>query len=155
MDPAKEQLQAEIRYAMRLCQRTARMYRRVQSLFTFFTVLAGSSALVSVSANMPTSATLTAAFVFAIAGAANLAARPADKIAINDADVRKYAALLLKSETLDVAQIRILIAEARQSDAPEIEPLRHVAFNDVMIETGREHHVAPLTMTQRLFNVIA
>ncbi len=155
MDPAKEQLQTEIRYAMRLCQRTARLYRRVQSLFTFFTVLAGSSALVSVSAKLPASVTLTAALVFALAGAANLAIRPADKIAMNEADVRKYAALLLKSETLDIAQIRQLIAEARQSDAPEIEPLRHVAFNDVMNETGRERYVTPLTVTQRLLNVIA
>jgi hypothetical protein len=155
MDSPREQLQAEIRYAMRLCQRTARLYRRMQSLFTFFTVLAGSSALVSVSANLPTTSTLLAALVFAMAGAANLATRPADKIATNEADVRKYAALLLKSETLDPAQVRILIAEARQSDAPEIEPLRHVVFNDVMLETGREDHVVPLTMTQRFFNVIA
>ncbi len=155
MDQAREQLQAEIRYAMRLGQRTSRLYRRMQSMFTFVTVLAGSSALVSVSANMSASTVLTAAFVFAIAGAANLATRPADKIAINDADVRKYAGLLLKSETLDLEQMRILVAEARQSDAPEIEPLRHVVFNDVMLETGRENHVVPLTMTQRLFNAIA
>ncbi len=155
MDQTLEQLQAEIRYAMRLCQRTARLYRRIQSLFTFFTVLAGSSALVSVSANLPAAITLTAAFIFAMAGAANLAARPADKIAINEADVRKYAALLLKSETLDPAHMRILIAEARQSDAPEVEPLRNIVFNDVMLETGREKFVIPLTITQRLFDAIA
>jgi hypothetical protein len=155
MDSAKEQLQAEIRYAMRLCQRTSRLYRRIQSLFTFVTVLAGSSALVSVSANLPAAVTLSAAFVFAMASAANLAARPADKAAINEADVRKYATLLLKSESLDTAQTRVLLAEARQSDAPEVEPLRQVAFNDVMVETGRENYVIPLTATQRLFNAIA
>ena len=120
MDRTKEQLHAEIRYAQRLCQRTARLYRRAQTTFTFLSIVAGSGALVSVSAQQPHSLTIGLAAAFACFAAANIAMRPAEKVAQNDSDVKKYAALLSKSESLAPPQIAQLLAEARQTDAPEV-----------------------------------
>lgn len=155
MDQTKEQLQAEVRYAQRLCQRTSRLYRRVQTTFTFLSILAGSGALVSISAQLPQVWILSSAIAFAAFAAINIAIRPAERVAQNDSDVRKYAALLAKSEGLEVGEIRKLIAEARQSDAPEVEPLRDIAFNDVMREINREDALIPLTPSQKFLGAIA
>lgn len=155
MEQTKEQLQGEIRYAQRLCQRTARLYRRAQTTFTFLSIVSGSAALVSISGKLSTESVLGSAVAFAIVAAMNFAIRPAERIAQNDTDVKKYAALLVKAEELDVAAIRKLIAEARQTDAPELEPLRAVAFNDVMREINREDALIPLTASQKLLGAIA
>lgn len=155
MDQTKEQLQAEVRYAQRLCQRTARLYRRAQTTFTFLSIVAGSAALVSISAKLPAGFVLGSAIAFAVFAAMNIAMRPAERIAQNDADVKKYAALLAKSEGLEIPAIRQLIAEARQTDAPEVEPLRDVAFNDVMREINREDALIPLSVSQKFFRAIA
>ena len=155
MEQTKEQLRAEVRYAERLCQRTARLYRRVQTTFTFLSVTAGSAALVSVASKLPPEFALGSAVAFAVFGAVNLAIRPAERIAQNESDIRKYSALLGKAEDLDVPAIRKLIAEARQTDAPEVEPLRDVAFNDVMREINREDALIPLSRSQRFLGAIA
>lgn len=155
MEPTKEQLQAEARYAQRLCQRTARLYRRVQTTFTFMSIVAGSAALVSISAQLPKELTLGCAIAFAVFSAINIAIRPAERVAQNESDVRKYAALLAKSDELEALAIHKLIAEARQSDVPEVEPLRDVAFNDVMREINREDAIIPLSRSQRFLCAIA
>ncbi len=92
---------------------------------------------------------------FSVFTAINLAVRPADKVAQNDVDVKKYSALLVKSEEMDVPALRQAIAEARQSDAPEVEPLRDVAFNDVMLEIGCEDSLVNLGRSQRLLSALA
>src|SRR5471032_100158 len=104
MDPNKEQLQIDLRYAQRLCERTARFYRRIQASLTFLTMLAGSGAIAALSAQMPTGS-IWLGVAFAVFGCINMTIRPADRIAANDADVRKYAALLVKARTLDATAI--------------------------------------------------
>ena len=69
-------MQFNLRYAQRLCQRAARFYRRLQTTLTFISLLAGSSAVAALAAQLPVrSAWLLAAF--AIFGCINLALRPA------------------------------------------------------------------------------
>lgn len=156
METSKEQLLDEVRYAQRLCQRTARLYRRASTCFTFLSLVAGSGAIVTVSAQISLGATISLALTFAFFGAANFAMRPAEKIAANDADVRKYAVLLTKAVPIsDAAALQAMIAEARQSDTSEVEPLRDVAYNDVMIEINRRDALIPLSRTQRLLGALA
>lgn len=150
----KEQLQVELRYAQRFCQRSVRFYRRIQTTFTFFSMLAGSSAIAAVAAQMPTAATWMLA-LFSVFGVANFAIRPAERIAEFQADGRKYAALITKADNLDADTIQHLLHEARQSDAEEIEPLRAVAFNDVMLEIDEPDAIIPLTSVQKLMAVLA
>lgn len=154
MDNAKEDLQFNLRYAQRLCQRTARFYRRLQTTLTFISLLAGSSAVAALAAQMPVpSAWLLAAF--AVFGCANLALRPAEKIAANEADVRKYGALLAKVGGTDVATLQQLLDEARLSDTAEIEPLRPVAYNDVVLEIDEPEALIPLSPMQKLMGALA
>jgi hypothetical protein len=151
----KEDLQAEIRYAIRLCQRTARLYRRVQTAATVLAIVGGSAAFAALTGALPAWLTATSAILFAISGATLIAVRPADKAAQNEADVRKYQALLARSERMTEAELAQALEETRQGDAPKIEPLRDVAYNDIAIELGRPDAVVPLTPAQRLLAAMA
>ena len=154
MDDTKEDLQFNLRYAQRLCQRTARFYRRMQTTLTFISLLAGSSAVAALAAQMPMpSAWLLAAF--AVFGCINLALRPADKIAANDADVRKYGALLAKVNLVDAATLQQMLDEARLSDTAEVEPLRPVAYNDIVLEIDEPEALLPLSPMQKLMGALA
>lgn len=154
MDEDKEELYFNFRYAQRLCQRTARFYRRIQTSLTFMSLLAGSSAVATLAARLPEqSAWLLAAF--AVLGCLHLAMRPAERIAANEADVRKYGALLAKLDLLDAPALQQLLDEARQTDTTEVEHLRPVAYNDVVLEIDVPDAVIPLTPMQKLIGALA
>lgn len=92
---------------------------------------------------------------FAVFGCINLALRPADKIAANDADVRKYGALLAKISVLDAATLQQMLDEARLSDTAEVEPLRPVAYNDVVLEIDEPDSLIALSPMQKLMGALA
>ena len=151
----KEQLISEIRYATRLTQRTARLYRNIQTTATFITILGGSAALASFSGNLPSWVLVTGTLLFAVAGAALIAIRPADKAAMNEADIKRYQLLMSKTQAMDVTQLRTAIDEAHSADAPEIEALRIVAYNDVMDEINRQDQHIPLSTSASLLRAFA
>lgn len=146
----------EIRYAERLCQRTARLYRRIQAVTTFFAILGGSAAFGSaLSTDVPDWLPIVSACVLAVFGAASIAVRPADKAAQNEQDVKRYAALRAKEQSLDDAALRHAINEAHHGDAPEIEALRDVAYNDVVTERGQPTFAIDLTFQQKIIAAFA
>jgi len=155
MEKSKDQLIAEIRYAIRLTQRTARFYRHIQSLGTFLAIIGGSATLATLSNSLPHWVSLTGGALLAISGAALIAIRPADKAAANESDYRRYQALMTKAITLDVNALIVAIQEAHQGDAPEIESLRDVAFNDVALEINRADCLIPLTVWQKFLSGLA
>lgn len=145
----------EIRYAERLCQRTARMYRRVATFFTFSAVLGGSGTVTALSTAVPPWVGIAGAALLAVTGAAALAIRPLEKAIINEADSRKYAALRTQAVGMDGQQLDAALQKARESDTAEIELLRDVAYNDVVKEIGRSDMVGPLTLRQKLMESMA
>lgn len=155
MSETKEQLQSEIRYAIRLCQRTARLYRKLQTIGTFLTVIGGSAAVTSLSPSLPSWIPVAGAILLAVSGAALLAIRPGDKASSNENDVRRYQALMGKSSGMDVVALQAALEEAHLGDAPEIDALRLVAYNDVVLETGRPDCLVKLSCFERLFQSIA
>ena len=48
-----------------------------------------------------------------------------------------------------------LLQKAREFDTAEVEPLRDVAYNDVVIEIGRSELAVPLTSHQRILAALA
>jgi hypothetical protein len=150
-----EVLQNEIRYAERLCLRTARLYRRVGTCSTFLSVLGGSAAITSLSATVSPWVSVSGVAVLAMFGAINLAVRPAEKATSIEADARKYAQLRSAGRSLGEADLRAALDKARETDGNEIEPLRDVAFNDVVREVGHPEAAVPLNLQQRLLSVVA
>lgn len=151
----KQNLLHQIRYAERICQRTARLYRRAQSTGVWLAVVSGSATLSAISTNVPVAVSAVGAVVLAMTGAALLAMRPADKAAANEADSRKYANLRAGAADMDCDQLLSALEKARASDVQEVEPLRDVAYNDVVAEYGREDCQVPLTRSQRLLAALA
>jgi hypothetical protein len=154
MDEDKEELYFNFRYAQRLCQRTARFYRRIQTSLVFMSLLAGSSAVAALAAQLPAQSAWLLA-TFAVFGCIQLAVRPADRIAANEADMRKYSALLARLNLLDAPALQQLLDEARQSDTIEVEHLRPVAYNDVVLEIDEPDALIPLTPMQKLMGALA
>lgn len=150
-----DQLRGEVRYAIRLCQRTARLYRHIQTAGTFFGILGGSAAMASLSNNLPHWLSIAGGAMLAIAGAALIAIRPADKAAQNEQDVRRYQSLMTKSLDMTPEALEAAIEEARQSDAPEVDALRNVAYNDVVKEINRDDQAIPLSATEKIWQLFA
>jgi hypothetical protein len=152
---SKEILLNEIRYAERLCQRTARLYRKLQAAGTFLAVVGGSAMASALTPSLPTWLGVAGAAVFAVFGAAMIAVRPADKAATNEADAKRYTKLRTDAVAMDEDAIRVALNKTREGDVAEVEPLREVAFNDVVREAGREDQVVPLRLLQRVLSAVA
>lgn len=155
MMKTREQYLGEVRYAIRLCQRTARLYRRIQAAGVFFSIVGGSAALTAIQGNLPAWIPTAGGVFLAIAGAALISIRPADKAAQNESDVKRYQALMARAHAIDDAQLEAAIEEAHQGDAPEVEPLRNVAYNDVVVEINRADQAISLTTIERLLKALA
>jgi len=155
MSDDKQAVLNEARYAERLCLRTARLYRRLQTFGIFLSIVAGSATLSSLSSHVPASVPVLGAVLFVVFGAAMLAIRPADKATANEADAKRYAKVRTEGTSLDGPALRAALERARESDVPEVEALRDVAFNDVVREIGCADAVVPLGLTQRALSAIA
>lgn len=151
----KTTLLNEIRYAERLCQRTARLYRHIQAVTVFMTVVGGSGVMSSLSGAVPPWVALAGGVFLAIFGAANLAIRPADKAAANDVDAKRYAQLRTAGQSMSGDDLGQALNKARESDAAEVDALRDIAYNDVVTEYGRPEATVPLTMHQKLLGALA
>ncbi len=150
-DQTREQMQCDIRYAVVLHDRSARLYRRVQTVGTFITLLGGSAFIAAQS-------DLIKPLGFAVAavtGIAMLAIKPVEKAVAHESDSRRYRALMAQSHAMPLDELRQAITQARIADTQEIEPLRNVAYNQVVTESGRTDHLLPLTFSQRLLAGLA
>lgn len=155
MTKTVEQLRSEARYAERLCHRTARLYRRVQTIGTFLTIVGGSGTLAAMVHDIPAWIPSLGAVVMAIFGAALIAVRPGDKAAANESDAKRYSALLASTVGFNAVDFERALELARQSDAAEIEGLRNVAYNDIVREIGAESAAVKLSPTERFLAIVA
>ncbi len=151
----KEELINEIRYTIRLTERTARLYRHIQTFGIFMSIVGGSAAMASLADDMPKCVAATAGILLTLAGALLIAIKPADKAAQNEADVKRYQ--LLRSRAVDMNSIELekALEETRTGDAPEVESLRAVAYNDVVMEINQPDYRIELSLLQRILRSLA
>ncbi len=150
-----DQLRGELRYSERLCQRTARLYRRMQTALTFLSIVGGSAAIAGALMQAGPWLTIAGAVVLAVFGGIGIAVRPGDKASQNEADMRRYSSIRVASLTMTPEQLAAALEQARPVDAPEIEPLRDVVWNDVVTEMGNESSTVPLRWNQRIVAALA
>jgi hypothetical protein len=155
IDERKEILLGEVRYAERLTQRTARLYRRVAWACTFFGVIGGSGVFSALSQRAPDWLSFAGAALLALVAAVTLTVRPMEKAVTNEGDARKYAALRTAAGPMSADELRDALNKARENDVAEIEPLRAVAYNDMVTEIGRPDQRITLTLPQRLLGALA
>ncbi len=151
----REQSLCEIRYTIRLTQRTARLYRRIQTIGVFLSIIGGSATMASLYDNMPVWITTSGGLLLAFAGSVLIAIRPADKAAQNESDVRRYQTLSVRAVNMNDKELELALEEARIGDAPEIESLRDVAYNDTVLEINRPDAIINLSPVQKLLQTLA
>jgi len=149
------ELQSEIRYAIRLTQRTARLYRNIQTTGIFISILGGSAAMSSLAGGIPVWITTAGGILLAVGGAMLIAVRPADKAVQNEYDAKRYQALMTRAVEMNNKELEKALEEAHSGDAPEVESLREVAYNDVALELNRPDVLIPLSTSQRILQSIA
>jgi hypothetical protein len=145
----------EIRYSERICERTARFYRHIQTTGVFLSILSGSATISAVSSSVPHWVSISGALILTITGAALIAIAPSEKAVANETDQRKYATLRAEAHQFTDDALIAALDKARQSDVAEIEAMRDIAFNDVVIEYGRSDCVHPLPLSKRILAVLA
>lgn len=62
---------------------------------------------------------------------------------------------MTRAVSMESKELEQALEEAHVGDAPEIESLRDVAYNDVVLELNREDCLIPLTLKQRLLREFA
>jgi hypothetical protein len=147
------ELDFEVRYAVRLTERTARFYRRIQGFSLVVAFVGASAPLATITPYVPTWAGLCGALVALLTGAILVAVRPAERAIQNEMDMKRYRALVTRSRSMTDIEFQKALDEARETDAAEIESLRDVAWNDVAVELG--HPPDPLTLQQRIISALA
>jgi hypothetical protein len=98
---------------------------------------------------------LAGTVTLAVFGALNLSIRPETKAAANEADAKRYAQLRTAASDMTTAQLAAALQRARETDAPEVETLRDVAYNDLAIEIGRPDAMIRLSPLQKLLSAVA
>lgn len=151
----RHELIYQIRYAIRLTERTARLYRRIQTAGTFLAIVGGSATLSLLAGQLPDWIGICGAGLLTLSGAALIAIRPADKAAQNEADTKRYSSLMTKANSLDDKALKAALDEAHQSDCPEVESLRDLAYNDTICEYGRTDATVPLSPVQKILSAVA
>lgn len=151
----KQQLIGEIRYAIRLAERTARLYRRIQTTGVFLSIIGGSAAMTSIANGIPAWITATGGILLTFAGATLIAVRPADKAAQNEADAKRYQQLMTHANSLNEQALEDALEETRIGSASEIEPLRAIAYNDMVLEINRPDAMIELSSTQKILRSLA
>lgn len=155
MDEKKAILLNEARYAERLTQRTARLYRRVAWACSFAGVIGGSSVLTALSSSFPSWVAVAGGALSAVVAGVALTVRPLEKAVLNESDAKKYAALRTAGVTMTETEFAVALNKARETDAAEVETLRDVAWNDVMTEVGRDDLRVALRPHQQVLGALA
>lgn len=145
-----------LRYAVRVLERHARLWRNVDNLVRLGSLLAGSGAIAALAAQSH-ALTLAAGVVFALLQGVEFALRPAEGAARSMAQRRPYADLLARQSELDDGAIDAGYQRIVADDeivVPEL--LRYLAYNDVLAERGCDASFAyPASAAMRCMALIA
>jgi len=138
------EINLDIRYGARYGLRMRRLFSVIKNTITFLELLGGSAAFGAWLANRPALAGAMG-LVLAVVAALNQTIQPAENRAMCSELHRRYTELDRLAPTLDVAALEDRLRDLRETDAPEIEALRTVAFNDNLRENGYDSGFADET----------
>jgi hypothetical protein len=151
----RAELLNEIRYAERISERTARLYRNVQATATWLAIVSGSGAAVALAQQLPAWVTWVGGTLAVAFTAAIIVVSPSNKAAANEADRKRFSKLRADSHKLTDKKLAEELDRAREGTCQEVEALRDVTWNDVMIEIGRPEARVTLTLFQRILAKLA
>ena len=145
-----------IRYAVRVLERTARFWSRIDTSIKVFALLSGSGAIYAL-ASKHEGFTLACGVFFALTQAIEFAIRPADKAALALGERGVYAKLLANQSALSDEALEDAYQRAVCDDEVIVmDGLRCIAYNDVLNERGADPTYAyRLSFHQRVLAFLA
>lgn len=139
----------ELRYAERVCERQARLYRRGQFVGGWLSIFGATATVGAVAAALPHWLQVTSSMIAVGLGVAFQLMRLGDKAAAIEAHAKGYAA------ARSAPDLAVALQAARAGSPPEVEALRNVCFNDVLREIGHQDLVVPLSAWERAVAAVA
>ena len=147
----REEVELDVRYAIRLNELHRRLYRRAQFILSFIGVAASSAAVTAAISRSPTAVLLTG-LVAALTGFAGAMINWGAMAERRSGYCRKYRAILngnLPTAELDCAYHSVDVED------DDIESLRIVAYHDNARANGKNHWIVEETWLQRFWRVLA
>lgn len=153
---ARHETLFSLRYAARVLERHSRLWRRVDTVLRFFSILSGTAAIAGLSAENKVFA-MAAGIVFALMQAFDLSVRPAEKAMQSDLNRQSYSILVSKENQMDDQDLESAYRAAVADDDVIVqESVRRLAYNDVLMEMGLDTaHLYQLSRWDRFIGVFA
>jgi len=127
-----------LRYAERVLERQARFYARLEGLLSIGELVAGSAALAAF-AGQHTPLTVMLGVFFAVMQAVKFVVAPARRQFEALASRNAYATIRAQQSRYDDAALEAAYLAASAADAVVVfETMRHLAYDDVVTEEGRD-----------------
>lgn len=141
----------ELRYAIRVLERQARLWRRLDAMIRFFGLLSGTAAFAAIT-HASQNLTLSFGILFAVLQAVEYTLTPSVKAAAAQYHAKQYAVILAEQSRITPEELRQKLLDVRAQDEIVVfEALRKLAYNDVAQEYGcSSEHSFLLSFTNRL-----
>ena len=95
------------------------------------------------------------ALIWAALHAAGQIMKPGERSALNLHDSRRYSRLRTRHRASKPSTIQRELDKLRETDTPEVESLRDIAWNDVMVESGNTSQVVKLSWFQHVLRYLS
>lgn len=143
----------DVRYGRRLNYLHAKLYKNINTLFSFVNLLCGTAAFGAYTTNN-TNIILDIGLVMAASSILSIIANPAIKAAEFSEKSRYYAKLNADAPALSLTELEQQLATLQGDTTPLIEAFRTIAYNDNLRENGREDALIPASLWQSFLNLI-
>lgn len=150
-------IQFSLRYAVRVLERQARLWRHIDGAFRMLAILSGSSALAAMLTQQASAISISGMVAFAVFQAVEFSAQPGLKAAEAWAERKPYLSIISKQSRLSDTELEQAYQDALEQDGVlAFESIRRLAYNDVTIEKGcAASALFPLNRWQRIVSILA
>jgi len=150
-------LESNIRYSMRVAERSSRLFRHIHTLSAWLSVIGASSAAAVALGEIARGAVPWLALAGAVIAAYAAVTEPLAKAIQHEEDAAAFESVLIDLRTGKIseedAERKLFDNKGNRETIPEA--IRWLAWRDVALENGRDDALVPLSVFQRCLSVLA
>lgn len=143
----------DVKYGQRLNYLHAKLYAKINAALNFVNLISGTAAF-GAFASEKSDIILWIALVISVASILSILINPAIKSAEFADKSRQYARLLANAPELTEPELYKKLLNLQTDTTPIIEAIRVIAYNDNLIENGREDYLTNTNTWQKILKTI-
>lgn len=143
----------DVKYGQRLNYLHAKLYAKINAALNFVNLISGTAAFGAFASKTP-DIILWIALVISLASILSILIDPAIKSAEFADKSKQYARLLAIAPELTEAELYKKLLNLQADTTPIIEAIRIIAYNDTLIENGREDYLTNPSAWQKILKTI-